>query len=452
MSLRRAKRRRTLTSRKVAVVGGGLAGSEAAWQAARLGSEVVLYEMRPDKMTPAHEGGDLAELVCSNSLGSSSSDHPSGRLKDELRKIDSLIIACAEGTSVPAGRSLAVDRHLFSRKVASMIEANRSIRLVRREIDDIGELEMPAVIATGPLTSDAMLRSLIRLCGSDALYMYDAVAPIVSSDSIDFSKVFYASRYGKGTPDYINCPMDERQYGIFYEALVSAQRAPLSKSDDMKLYEACMPIEEMADRGRDTIRFGPLKPVGLRDPRTGEVPYAVVQLRREDLPGTSYNLVGFQTRLKWPEQKRVFSLIPGLENAEFIRYGVVHRNIYLDSPRILDKSLMFRNMPGLFAAGQITGSEGYTESAATGALAGMNASRMAMGLEPLTLPEGTMIGALAAYIANGKGDSFDPMGICFGLLPEGGRTGLPKKERRSLQIKEAKLTFETYIEKAGIGR
>lgn len=403
-------------------------------------------------MTPAHTGGDLAELVCSNSLGSSSPDHPSGRLKGELSSLKSLIIGCAEATSVPAGGSLAVDRRLFSEEVAARIEGHPSIKLVRCEITDVKELELPAVIATGPLTSPSMLQSLMELSGSGSLYMYDAVAPIITSESIDSSKVFSASRYDKGTPDYLNCPMDEEQYGRFYDALISAERAPLSKADDLKLYEACMPIEEMADRGRDTIRFGPLKPVGLTDPRTGASPYAVVQLRREDLPGTSYNLVGFQTRLKWPEQKRVFSLIPGLEKAEFVRYGVVHRNSYLNSPGLLDQSLMFRNMPGLFAAGQLTGSEGYTESTATGALAGLNAARLVFGEQPLIFPEDTMIGALAAYISKGKGGSFDPMGISFGLLPEGKKVRMPKKERRMLQLKESKAAFEAFMEKACLNR
>lgn len=452
MSRKRVKRRRSQTSKRVSVVGGGLAGSEAAWQASRLGAEVVLYEMRPYKMTSAHTTGDLAELVCSNSLGSASPDHPSGRLKAELKALKSMIVECAERTSVPAGGSLAVDRARFSAEIGRMIEDNPLIKVVRTEIMEIGQLELPAVIATGPLTSDSMLGTLRSLTGSDSLYMYDAVAPIIVADSIDFTKVYSASRYDKGTPDYLNCPMDEDQYRHFFEALVAAEKAPLSKADDLKVYEACMPIEEMAGRGRDTMRFGPLKPVGLIDPRTGKMPHAVVQLRREDLPGNAYNIVGFQTRLKWHEQKRVFSLIPGLERAEFIRYGVVHRNTYLNSPGILDSTMMFKNHEGLLAAGQLTGSEGYTESTATGALAGINAARTALGFDRIIFPQNTMIGALASYIAKGKGSRFDPMGISLGLLPEYKSGRIPKKDRRMRQLEAAKKEFESFITKAGLDK
>lgn len=405
--------------------------------------------MRPGVMTPAHKGPHLSELVCSNSLGSASADHPSGRLKEELRKLGSLIIRCAEECSVPAGGSLSVDRVLFSDSVERLIHDNPRIEIVREEVRSLGSIPLPAIIATGPLTSPGMLTELEGIAGSGSLYMYDAVAPIISADTIDFSKVYEASRYGKGTPDYLNCPMDKTQYDKFYDALIAAERAPLSKGEDMKLYEACMPIEEMADRGRDTIRFGPLKPVGLEDPRTGSEPYAVVQLRREDLPGSSYNIVGFQTRLKWPEQKRVFSMIPGLENAEFVRYGVVHRNTYLHSPGLLGPDMMFLSREGLFAAGQLTGSEGYVESTATGALAGINAARLALGHDTLVFPETTCIGALAAYVTHGKGDVFDPMGICFGLLPTPKGRMRSKKMKRQMQIDAAREDFEAFIKEAG---
>ncbi len=411
--------------------------------------DVRLYEMRPGVMTPAHKGPHLSELVCSNSLGSASAEHPSGRLKEELKKMGSIIIRCADECSVPAGGSLSVDREKFSRMVERLICEHPKIELIREEVSSLGSIPLPAIIATGPLTSPKMLSELEGITGSGSLYMYDAVAPIIGADSIDFKKVYEASRYGKGTPDYLNCPMDKEEYDRFYDALVSAERAPLSSGEDMRLFEACMPIEEMADRGRDTIRFGPLKPVGLEDPRTGEEPYAVVQLRREDLPGSSYNMVGFQTRLKWPEQRRVFSMIPGLENAEFIRYGVVHRNTYLHSPGLIGADMMFVARSGLFVAGQLSGSEGYVESTATGALAGINAARLASGKDALIFPETTCIGALAAYVSRGKGDRFDPMGICFGLLPVPKGRIRSRKAKRQMQIETARDDFEAFMREAG---
>ncbi len=434
---------------RVTIIGGGLAGSEAAWQAARLGAEVTLYEMRPSRRSAAHEGDGLAELVCSNSLGSDSADHPSGNLKDELREIGSIIISAADRFRVPAGGALAVDRALFSAEITRMIGGNPKIEVRREEVSDIRQVPLPAVIATGPLTSDAMMSSLEQMLGTGSLYMYDAVAPIISADSIDFTKIFAASRYGKGEADYLNCPMDKSRYLSFREALVSAERVPLSRAEDMRLFEACMPIEEMADRGIDTIRFGPLKPVGLEDPETGQMPYAVVQLRREDLPGTSFNMVGFQTRLKWGEQKRVFSMIPGLESAQFIRYGVVHRNLYLNSPELLGEGLIFRSFDGLFAAGQITGSEGYVESAATGALAGINAARHAMGMPPVEPPPETCMGALARYVRLGKSGRFDPMSISFGLLPDPAVRFRGRKEKRQAQLEAARIAFRAFRNEVG---
>lgn len=438
-----------MSSNRVTVIGGGLAGSEAAWQAARLGAYVTLYEMRPSRRSPAHSGEALAELVCSNSLGSDSAEHPSGNLKNELRALGSVIIEAADRFRVPAGGALAVDRGLFSAEITRLISENPRIKLIRAEVEDVRQVPPPAVIATGPLTSDSLISSLERMLGTGSLYMYDAVAPIVSSDSIDYSKVFAASRYGKGEADYINCPMDKEQYLAFREALVTAERVPLSRAEDMRLFEACMPIEEMADRGVDTIRFGPLKPVGLEDPSTGQMPYAVVQLRMEDLPGSSYNLVGFQTRLKWGEQRRVFSLIPGLESANFIRYGVVHRNSYLNSPELLGEGLMLRSFSGLFAAGQLTGSEGYVESTATGALAGINAARMTIGKAPIEPPAESCMGALARYVRLGKTGRFDPMSISFGLLPDPIGRHRGRKEKRQAQLEAARIAFKGFLQEVG---
>lgn len=438
-----------MSSNSVTVIGGGLAGSEAAWQAARLGADVTLYEMRPARRSAAHSGEALAELVCSNSLGSDSAEHPSGNLKQELRELGSVIIQAADRFRVPAGGALAVDRELFSSEVTRLISEDPRIKVIRGEVEDVRDVPWPAVIATGPLTSDPLMSSLEQMLGAGSLYMYDAVAPIVSADSIDFSRVFAASRYGKGEADYINCPMDKEQYLAFRDALVKAERVPLSRAEDMRLFEACMPIEEMADRGVDTIRFGPLKPVGLEDPSTGQMPYAVVQLRTENLPKSSYNLVGFQTRLRWGEQRRVFSMIPGLESASFIRYGVVHRNSYLDSPQLLGEGLMFRSFSGLFAAGQLTGSEGYVESTATGALAGINAARLAMGKAPVEPPAESCLGALASYVRLGKTGRFDPMSISFGLLPDPIGRHRGRKEKRQAQLEAARIAFKGFLQEVG---
>ncbi len=399
------------------VVGGGLAGSEAAWQAAQRGVEVTLYEMRPRKMTPAHVSDRLAELVCSNSLGSNLPDRAAGLLKAELRYLDSLVLACAEETRVPAGGALAVDRELFAAQVTRRVEEHPRIRVAREEVTEIPGGNV--VIATGPLTSDRLARAIAALTGQDHLYFYDALAPIVRADSIDLCIAFRASRYGKGDADYINCPMTEQEYGRFVEELVAAERIPLRdfERDDARFFEGCLPVEVLAARGRDALAFGPLRPVGLSDPRTGERPYAVVQLRQDNLAGTLYNLVGFQTNLRYGEQKRVFRLIPGLERAEFVRYGQMHRNTFINAPLLLEPTMGFRARPGLFFAGQITGVEGYVGSVGSGWVAGVNVARYILGLDPLLLPHTTMLGALCHYVSRAEPGGFQPMKANFGLMP-----------------------------------
>jgi len=401
----------------ITVVGGGLAGSEAAWQAAERGVEVRLYEMRPHRMTPAHVSGRLAELVCSNSLGSDLPDRAAGLLKAELRYLNSLVLACADESRVPAGGALAVDRERFAAEVTYRVEAHPRIHVVREEVTVIPE--GPAVIATGPLTSDAMAEAIASLTGQEHLYFYDALAPIVSADSIDMSVAFRASRYGKGDADYINCPMTEGEYERFVEALVTAERIPLHEfeQEDARFFEGCLPVEVLAARGRDALAFGPLRPVGLTDPRTGKRPYAVVQLRQDNLAGTLYNLVGFQTNLRYGEQERVFRLIPGLERAEFVRYGQMHRNTFINAPLLLEPTMEFRGRPGLFFAGQITGVEGYVGSVGSGWVAGVNAARLALGREMLRLPRTTMLGALCHYVSHTDPEGFQPMKANFGLLP-----------------------------------
>jgi methylenetetrahydrofolate--tRNA-(uracil-5-)-methyltransferase len=399
------------------VVGGGLAGSEAAWQAAERGVTVALYEMRPHKATPAHVSDRLAELVCSNSLGSNLPDRAAGLLKAELRHLNSLVLACADATRVPAGGALAVDRELFAAEVTRNIESHPRIRLVREEVTVIPD--GPAVIATGPLTSDTLAGRIAALTGQEHLYFYDALAPIVSADSIDESIAFRASRYGKGEADYINCPMTEEEYGRFIDALVAAERIPLRdfEQGDARFFEGCLPVEVLAARGHEALAFGPLRPVGLTDPRTGARPHAVVQLRQDNLAGTLYNIVGFQTNLRYAEQERVFCLIPGLEQAEFVRYGHMHRNTFINGPRLLEPTMGFRERPGLFFAGQITGVEGYVGSVGSGWVAGVNAARFALGEEPLTLPRTTMLGALCNYASRADPETFQPMKANFGLLP-----------------------------------
>ncbi len=403
-------------SEKVIVIGGGLAGVEAAWQLAKENIEVDLYEMKPVKFSPAHHMETLAELVCSNSLKAKRLESAAGLLKAEMRIFGSLCMECADLSEVPAGGALAVDRDIFSRLITERINANPLINVIHEEVRVIPEGNV--IIAAGPLASDALSESIASLCG-DGLHFFDAAAPIVSKDSIDMESAFTASRYERGgESDYINCPMNKEEYESFYEALINAESADLHSFDKRKdVYEGCMPIEVMASRGKDTMRFGPLKPVGLRDPKTGHRPWAVLQLRKENAMGTMFNLVGFQTNLKFPEQKRVFSMIPALKNAEFLRYGVMHRNTFIDSPRLLSGDFSFRARRNLFFAGQITGVEGYMESASSGIMAGINMARHLKGKETLVLPETSMIGALQRYISDESVKNFQPMGANFGVLP-----------------------------------
>lgn len=402
----------------VRVIGAGLAGCEAAWQLAQRGVKTELYEMKPNKKTAAHSTDLFAELVCSNSFKAARVNSASGLLKEEMRRLGSLLMECADSTSVPAGGALAVDRKLFSRMVTDRVKSHPNITVIEEEIEEI-PTDGINIIATGPLTSEPLAANIKNRFGG-ALSFFDAAAPIVTADSIDMTSAFSASRYGKGDgDDYINCPMNKDEYELFHSELVSAQRTPLHGIDvaNPKVYEGCMPIEVMAQRGSDTIRFGPMKPVGLTDPRTGHRPWAVLQLRKENSGGTMYNLVGFQTNLKFGEQKRVFGLIPALKNAEFVRYGVMHRNTFLNSPKILNNIFSVREEPNLFFAGQMTGVEGYMESGASGLLAGINAAKRYLGESPLVLPEFTMIGALAGYISDETVENFQPMGANLGILP-----------------------------------
>ena len=403
---------------KVKVIGAGLAGCEAAWQLAQRGIKTELYEMKPHKKTPAHHTDMYAELVCSNSFKAGRVNSAAGLLKEEMRRLDSLLMECADKCSVAAGGALAVDRSLFSKMVTEKIKSHPNIEIIEQEINDIPEGGI-VIIATGPLTSDALADN-IKKRFAGALSFFDAAAPIVTADSIDMNNAFKASRYGKGDgDDYVNCPMNKEEYEIFSHELVNAERTPLHGVDvqNPKVYEGCMPIEVMAQRGSDTIRFGPMKPVGLRDPRTDRRPWAVLQLRKENSEGTMYNLVGFQTNLKFGEQKRVFGLIPALKNAEFVRYGVMHRNTFINSPKLLTNVFSLRENPNIFFAGQITGVEGYMESGASGLLAGINAARTFLGKERFELPDYTMIGALANYISDETVDNFQPMGANIGILP-----------------------------------
>ena len=401
----------------ISVIGAGLAGCEAAWQLAKFGHRVTLYEMKPKKFSAAHRSKNFAELVCSNSLKARRLGSAAGMLKEEMRLFGSLILECGEKFSVEAGGALAVDRELFSAQVTRRVCESEKIKVVNEEIVEIPHGKV--IIATGPLTSEPLSRKISDLVGKNQLYFYDAAAPIVLADSIDMTKAFFASRYNRGGADYINCPMDEKQYENFYSQLVEGDCAKLHECDKLKVYEGCMPIEEMAKRGRDTIRFGPLKPVGIFHPKTGEKYYAVLQLRKENAEGTMYNMVGFQTNLKFGEQKRVFSLIPGLENAEFLRYGVMHRNTFINSPVLLDDRLRLKKFPNVRFAGQITGVEGYMESAASGIVAGrFLANELAKNEEGFVLPKTTMIGSLIEYITKSNSNDFQPMGANMGLVPE----------------------------------
>lgn len=421
-------------------MGGGLAGAEAAWQAANAGLHVDLCEMRPTRTTPAHTTGKLAELVCSNSLGSDLPDRASGLLKAEMRRLRSLIMQCADASRVPAGGALAVDRDQFAQQVTEHITAHPCITLRREHVPAVPQ--SPTILATGPLTSDALAADIARLTGQEHLYFYDAVAPIVSAGSIDMSVAYQASRYGRGESeegDYINCPFTRQEYEAFVEALLSAQKARRHtfELDDPHFFEGCLPVEEIARRGRDALAFGPLRPVGLRDPRTGLRPHAVVQLRRENAAGTMYNLVGFQTNLTWPEQERVFRMIPGLARAEFERYGVMHRNTFICAPALLEPTLQFRRRPDLFFAGQLAGVEGYLGSAAAGWVAGFNAARLLKGHPLAPLPETTMIGALCRYISSADPRTFQPMKANFGLLP-------PLQEN----VRRKRARYEAYTARA----
>ena len=403
----------------VNVIGAGLAGCEAAYQISRRGVRVRLFDTKPEKLTPAHHSGRLCELVCSNSLKANRVNSAAGLLKEEMRLMGSLLLSCADRCAVPAGGALAVDREQFSVTVTQAILSDPNIEYITREITEIPD-DAVTIIATGPLTHDALSAAISERFG-DSLRFYDAAAPIVSADSIDMDFAFFESRYGKGGgEDYLNCPMNKEEYERFYNALVTAERAPVHDFDvmDPKVYEGCMPIEIMASRGQDTIRFGPMKPVGLRDPRTGHRPWAVLQLRKENSAATMYNLVGFQTNLKFGEQKRVFSMIPALREAEFLRCGVMHRNTFIDSPRILDADYSVRENKSLFFAGQLTGVEGYMESASSGLVSGINAARVVLGQAPVVLPEVTMTGALSRYISDPYVGDFQPMGANFGVLPE----------------------------------
>ena len=425
----------------VTVIGAGLAGSECAWQLAQRGIQVTLCEMKPVKKTPAHTTEYFAELCCSNSLRSDQLENAVGLLKEELRRLDSLIMRCADATRVPAGGALAGDRHGFARMVTEEIRQHPNITVAEGEVTEIPEGEV--VIASGPLTSDALAEKLIALFGEGStLNFFDAAAPLVSFESIDMDCAYFASRYDKGTPDYINCPMNEAEYKAFWQELITAQEAEVHGFEDKQVFEGCMPVEVMARRGEDTLRFGPLKPKGLPDPKTGRDPYAVVQLRKDNADGSIYNLVGFQTHLKWPEQKRVFTMIPALHDARFLRYGVMHRNTYLDSPRLLDRYYRLRSRPRIAFAGQMTGVEGYVESCASGFLVGVELARRLQGKAPIDFPQETAIGALGLYVSNPTVGDFQPMNINFGIIPpldhrvKGKRNKNAELSRRSLAVIE----------------
>ncbi|MGI6328613.1 MAG: methylenetetrahydrofolate--tRNA-(uracil(54)-C(5))-methyltransferase (FADH(2)-oxidizing) TrmFO [Dethiobacteria bacterium] len=421
---------------EIIVIGAGLAGSEAAWQLAKRGVRVSLYEMRPKKMTPAHHGAYFAELVCSNSLRAISINNAVGLLKEEMRLLDSLIINCALETRIPAGGALAVDREEFARLVTWTLQNHPLIDIYYEELKELPE-GRPVIIATGPLTSPDLASALDRLTGLGKLYFFDAAAPILTYESINMKKAFFSSRYNKGGEDYLNCPLNEEEYELFWGELIKGEVAERKVFEKEIFFEGCMPVEILAKRGRDTLRFGPLKPVGISLPSSNEQPYAVVQLRRDNREGTLYNMVGFQTRLKWPEQKRIFSLIPGLENAEFVRYGVMHRNIFVNSPLLLHPTLEMKDYQGIFFAGQITGVEGYVESAATGLIAGINARCRLNGDQMLIFPEETSLGGLTKYITTADPHNFQPMNVNFGLLP-----GLPSKtakQKRKLLLAERSI-------------
>jgi methylenetetrahydrofolate--tRNA-(uracil-5-)-methyltransferase len=436
----------------IVVIGGGLAGSEAAWQAARAGLPVTLYEMRPEARTPAHRTAWLAELVCSNSLKSNLPSSAPGLLKEELRRAGSLLMQIADRTAVPGGQALAVDREEFARQVTRAIASNSLIGVRREELTEVPRAENGqsiVIVATGPLTSEALAGDLAQLTGSHHLYFYDAISPIVDAETINYEKVYPASRYGKGGEDYLNCPLTREEYDRFYEVLRSAEEVERHPFEAVPYFEACLPIEEIARRGRDTLRFGPMKPVGLIDPRTGRMPYAVVQLRQEDLRASSYNLVGFQNHLKFGEQKRVLRLIPGLEQAEFLRFGQIHRNTYINAPALLTLTLELRHQPGILFAGQLCGTEGYIEAIGTGLMAGLHAARLARGECPIPPPRETALGSLVHYISSADPRNYQPANIAFDLLPalepgERARKG-DKKARRRAQCQRALRALEQWL-------
>ena len=434
----------------IIIIGGGLAGVEAAWQAARAGANVKLYEMRPVQQTPAHRTDKLAEIVCSNSLKSDEPGSAPYLLKEELRRAGSLVMEAATATRVPAGAALAVDRNKFADYVTSRIESHPNITLVREEVTTIPDDEI-TIIATGPLSSDKLTTDIMRLTGDDQLYFYDAIAPIVSADSIDMSIAFLAARYGKGGDDYVNCPFDEEQYARFYDELINAKSVPLHRFEETRWFEACLPIEELARRGVDTLRYGPMKPVGLVDPRTGKQSYAIVQLRQENLMADAYSLVGFQNHLRFGEQARVLRLIPGLESAEFLQYGQIHRNTYICAPRVLLPTMQMRKQPLIFFAGQISGVEGYVESVATGWLAGVNAARLVAGADLLEAPPKSAMGALSRYVSSAKTDNYQPVNITFALLEpladELRRRVRRKRDRHQLQVELALKEWDSWLQK-----
>ena len=432
----------------IKVIGAGLAGTEAAWQLARRGLDVDLWEMRPVRSTPAHQTGQMAELVCSNSLKSDSENTAPWLLKEEMRRAGSLLIEIARAAAVPAGHALAVDRELFAAKVTSAISGEPRIRVHREEVTWVDEHEGITIIATGPLTSDALAREIARFSGSEHLYFYDSISPIVEAESIDMARVYLAARYDKGTADYINCPFTREEYDRFYDALAAAESVEARDWEKLNYFEACLPIEELARRGRDTLCFGPMKPVGLRDPRTGKQPHAVVQLRRENLRADSYNIVGFQNHLKYGEQRRVFRMIPGLENARFLRYGQIHRNTYINAPSLLTATLQMKARPNVLFAGQICGVEGYTESIASGLMAGVHAAALANGAELVPPPRASAFGSLVHYITNADLKHFQPANITFDLLPPLDERVRDRAQRHRLQCERALREFEGWL--AGI--
>jgi methylenetetrahydrofolate--tRNA-(uracil-5-)-methyltransferase len=433
----------------IVIIGGGLAGSEAAWQAANRGAKVTLYEMRPKEMTKAHKTGGLAELVCSNSLGSADPLNAPGILKEEMRRLGSLIIASAEQARVPAGSALAVDRDQFSLAITRALESHPNVRILHEEISEI-PTDCLCIIATGPLTSDKLSAAIRAVTQSQHLYFFDAISPIIDAESINMEVVFAASRYDKGGADYLNCPMDDAQYNAFYDALMAAEKVQPKEFEKTPYFEACIPIEVMAERGRQTLLFGPLKPVGLEDPRTGKRSTAVIQLRTENVHRTCYNIVGFQTKLTYPEQKRVFRMIPGLEQAEFLRYGSLHRNTFINSPQLLLNTLQFKSRGTLFFAGQLVGVEGYTESAAMGGFAGINAARALAGLPLVTPPPTTAHGCLVGHVSSSDPKHFQPMNTNYGLFPPLAQPVRDKEKKRQLIAQRAREDFERWMTQSAL--